>query len=216
MISKELQATIGAAVREARTRRHEYLCVEHLLYALLDDAYGVEILENCGADVDVLRRQLDRFFAEQMETLPDKTGAALQQTAAFERLIQRAFVHVQYSGKEEVDAGDILASMFEETDSHAAYFLGEEGVTRLDVLNYVSHGVSKLDEPGTSPKEQEAGDETEPESKAKRSALEAFTVNLKQRAADGKIDPLIGREAELRRTLRVLARRRKNNPIFVG
>ncbi len=219
MISKELQATIGAAVREARRRHHEYLCVEHLLYALLDDAYGVEILENCGADVDVLRRHLDRFFADQLEAIPDKTGASLQQTAAFERLIQRAFVHVQYAGKEEVDAGDILASMFEESDSHAAFFLAQEGVSRLDVLNYVSHGVSRIDDSEDEPVKETEGEgerEGEGEGKGKRSALEVFTVSLKARAEEGSIDPLIGREAELRRCMRVLARRRKNNPIFVG
>ncbi len=216
MISKELQIAFGAAVREARRRHHEYLCVEHLLYALLDDAYGAEVLESCGVNLDSLRGRLERFFKEDLETAPEQTGGTIQQTTAFERLIQRAFTHVQYSGKEEVDAGDILAAIFEEEDSHAAYFLRKEGVTRLDILDYVSHGEAGL--PGEeTPRKPEPDEEAEGEDKSKkRSALEAFTVSLKKRAEEGKIDPLIGREQELQRTMRVLGRRRKNNPVFVG
>lgn len=217
MISKELQIAFGAAVREAHKRHHEYLCVEHLLYVLLDDDYGAEVLESCGVNLDSLRRRLDRFFKEELETLPERSGGTIQQTTAFERMIQRAFTHVQYSGKEEVDAGDILAAIFEEKDSHAAYFLRKEGITRLDILNYISHGASGLPEE-ESPQKADPEEEVEGEDKgkAKRSALEMFTVSLKKRSEEGKIDPLIGREPELQRTMRVLGRRRKNNPVYVG
>jgi ATP-dependent Clp protease ATP-binding subunit ClpA len=215
MLNKDLEIAIGAALREARNRRHEYFCVEHLVYALLDDEYGSEILENCGANLDTLRRRLERFFEEELEVLPKGRTATLQQTTAFERLLQRAILHVEHSGKTEVDAGDVLASVFEEEDSHAAYFLQLEGVTRLDILEYVSHGTSKLD--ANEPHRAADGESEEDEkSKPKRTALETFTVNLTQRAAEGKLDPLIGRMAELRRAMCVLARRRKNNPIFVG
>jgi len=223
MLSKNLEATLGAALQDARKRRHEYLCVEHLLAALLNDPLGIEILENCGGNVRGLRRRVDRFLQEEVETAPGSAVPVLQQTPAFERLMQRAFLHVQYSGKDEVDAGDILASMFEEEDSHAAFFLAEDGVTRLDVLNYISHGVAKSPQMEEQ-EDEEAGDyEGEGEDdteelpgRGARSALDSFTVNLNLKAAQGRIDPLIGRAPELRRAVRVLSRRRKNNPVFVG
>lgn len=220
MISKDLELTLNAALNEARQRRHEYLCVEHLLYALLDNPYGREILERCGASLDGLRSALDGFFSSEFEALPPEGAITVEQTGAFERLLQRAFLHVQYAGKDEVDAGDILAAIFEEKDSHAAYFLKQEGISRLDVLNYVSHGVAK-DGLDTGPADVDAepgGEEDDDgaEERPRKDALEAFTVNLTQRAAEGRIDPLIGRAAELRRTIRILCRRRKNNPVFVG
>ena len=219
MLSKELERTLSAAVNEARARMHDYLCVEHLLFAILSDSYGSEVLEACGADLDQLRGELEAFFHDELE-VRDTPPTEMTQTAEFERLLQRAFLHVQYSGKEEVDAGDILAAMFEERDSHAAYFLREQGISRLDVLNYVSHGVTKdgLDAgPGDFEPEDATGEEPgdRPQQGA-RDPLEAFTVNLAKRAAEGRIDPLIGRANELRRTVRILCRRRKNNPIFVG
>jgi ATP-dependent Clp protease ATP-binding subunit ClpA len=218
MISKDFQTTLGTAVEEARKRRHEYLCVEHLLYALLDDTFGQEILVRCGADIDGLRERLERFFVEDLEQQPGQGQTTLQQTAEFERLMQRAYLHVQYSGKNEVDAGDVLAAMFEEEDSHAAYFLQQDGLTRLDILNYISHGVTPFEEDaeaGNSDQDDEEDGDAEGRG-GNRSALAAFTTNLNERAAAGKIDPLIGRGEELRRTIRVLCRRRKNNPIFVG
>ncbi|MCC6144891.1 MAG: ATP-dependent Clp protease ATP-binding subunit ClpA [Candidatus Hydrogenedentes bacterium] len=220
MISKDLEVTLNAALGEARKRRHEYLCVEHLLYALLDDAYGREILQKCGVHVPSLRDNLDKFFDAELESAPQGSQPFLEQTASFERLLQRAFMQVQYSGKKEVDAGDILAAIFEEKDSHAAYYLKQEGLTRLDVLNYVSHGVSK-DALDTGPEDLDAldadeYDEEEEERRKSRNPLDAFTVNLAQKAADGRIDPLIGRAMELRRTIRILCRRQKNNPVFVG
>ena len=219
MLSKDLEITIQTALREARRRRHEYLCIEHVLYALLDDPYGAEILENCGAELPALRRTLNVFFREHLESLADGAKLALRQTEAFRRLVQRAGLHVQFSGKEEVDAGDVLAAMFEEEDSHAAYLLSEAGITRLDVLEYISHGISKVHADGEAgPGDHLEGDAEEGtrQKGKRRSALEMFTVSLKERAEQGRIDPLIGRVAELRRTVRVLGRRRKNNPVFVG
>ncbi len=215
MIGKELEKTLGAALETARKRRHEYLCVEHLLYAILDDPYGREIVEQCGGDIGRLKHSLDHFFEKELDKAPQKTEPAAQQTLAFERVMQRAFLHVKYSNKREVDTGDILASIFEEKTCHAAYLLGTEGITRLDVLNYVSHGVSKL-APDAGYGGPGADDADERSDRPAADPLEAFTINLSKRAAEGKIDPLIGRADEIRRTIRVLARRRKNNPIFVG
>jgi ATP-dependent Clp protease ATP-binding subunit ClpA len=215
MISKGLEATLSNALREARRRRHEYFCVEHLLYALLDDAYGREIIINCGGNVKSLRDALNFFFDNELDTVPKSRNHTPQQTVALERLLQRAIAHVRHSSKREVDAGDILAAMFEEDDSHAAYFLQREGLTRLDVLNYISHGISK---PDYESEGFDAPDDTgvDDSGRSKRNPLELYTVNLSRRAAQGKIDPLIGRGHELRRTVQVLCRRRKNNPIYVG
>ncbi len=217
MISKDLEATLTAALSDARRRRHEYLCAEHVLYALLDDRKGRRILEHCDADITRLRAHLDAFLDDEVERVPDGRDLIVQQTVGFERLMQRALTHVHYSGKSEVEAGDILAAIFEEDSSHAAYYLESEGVTRLDVLNYISHGVSKTD-PGedTFDKRDETVEEDDGKQRTKRDPIEAFTVSLSERAAQGKIDPLIGREIELRRAIRVLCRRRKNNPVFVG
>ncbi len=213
MFSKPLQSSLGNALSLARERRHEYLTVEHLLYALLDDIQGREILLNCGANLKQLRDAIDDYFANQVSLVPGDRDYIPQQTIAFERLLERAVAHVQFSGKQEVDAGDVLAAVFEEKSSNAAYFLQSEGISRLDVLNYISHGVSKMPAGDGEILVPAEGEEGEPR---RRDPLETFTINLNQRAADGKIDPLIGRDAELRRTLQVLCRRRKNNPIFVG
>ena len=217
MLSRELQVSLSAAVSAARERRHEYLCVEHLLYALLNDAYGREILENCGCDIERLRHDLEQFFEEELDIIPEASRSQVQQTAEFERLMQRAILHVQYAGKREVDAGDILAAVFEEEDCYAAYYLGRQGVTRLDVLNYISHGVSKLNDPHDEAELSDSeADEEGVERRNVRDPLETFTISLAQKAAEGKIDPLIGRSAELKRIIRILCRRRKNNPVFVG
>ncbi len=211
MLSKEIQKAIGYALKEARKRRHEYLCPEHLLYVLLDDPYGREILQNCGCNIERLRKKLNTFFDEYISKVPKNVELNLQQTPAFDRLIQRAVYHVQNSSKSEVDAGDILAALFEEEDSHSAYFLYQEGVTRLEILEYISHG-NRYEHYEQEP---ETGREREKEKKTSN-FLENFTVNLVQKAKKGKIDPVIGREREIKRAIRVLCRRRKNNPIFVG
>lgn len=228
MMSKELEVAVGSALAEARTRRHEYLCVEHILYALTRDQQGAEIITSCGGNLSALRKDLEMFFDKDMERVPEDMQLTIQQTRSLEKMMQRAFMHVRFSGGSEVDSGDILAAILEDQGAHATYFLMRQGVTRLDVLNYISHGVGKMmDEDGLEgfPEfdEDEDYEGLEPEEgqegsrKKKRvSALETFAVSLTQRAAEGKLDPIIGREQELRRAIRVLCRRKKNNPVFVG
>ena len=213
MISKELSATLGFAVREAKKRRHEYVSTEHLLFAILYDSTGVEIIESCGGNVENLNRSLERFFDERMAAIPEDNDYVLQQTIGFQRVIQRAVNHVRSAEKEEVSVSDILASIFMEKDSHAAYFLAREGLSRLDILNYISHGVPK------DPFKSSWGGFAKTKDGEKKKAsdpLELFTTDLVARAAEGKLDPLIGRQNELERTMQVLCRRRKNNPVFVG
>ncbi len=213
MISKELSETLGFAVREAKKRRHEYVCVEHLLFAILYDSEGIETIENCGGNIDKLKDALESFFGQRMESIPEGDEYVLQQTVGFQRVIQRAINHVRSAEKQEVDVSDILASIFQEKDSHAEYFLTEEGMTRLDVLSYISHNVSKSPFRDRSDAFVKTGKREE---KKKADPLEAFTIDLVKSAAEGKLDPLIGRELEMERTIQVLCRRRKNNPIFVG
>jgi len=213
MISKDLSATLGFAVREAKKRRHEYVSIEHILFAIINDTSGMEIVESCGGSIDNLVTALEGFFEEKIERIPEGDDYVLQQTIGFQRVIQRAVNHARSAEKNEVAVGDVLASIFLEKDSHAEYFLSEEGITRLDVLNYVSHNVAKSsfpDEPGslTKPGKEERRKKTNP--------LELFTSDLVKLAGEGKLDPLIGRKTELERTMQVLCRRRKNNPVFVG
>ena len=221
MIQKDLEVAIYAAVREARRRRHEYITLEHLLYTLCFDKRTAKILRNAGANVDALKRDLEQFLDEEVEAMPPGSSAEPSQTTAFQRVMQRAIFHVRSSGKDEVDGGNVLVAIFSERDSHASFFLQKQGVDRLDVVSYISHGVSKIEgeEPTPSweqsPQGGPAGSDEEDEEGVK-SPLESFCVNLVERAVDGKIDPLIGREAELERTVQVLCRRRKNNPIYVG
>jgi len=213
MISKELSETLGFAVREARKRRHEYVCIEHLLFAILYDKGGMEIIENCGGNVENLKNALELFFSQRMESVPEDHEYVLQQTVGFQRVLQRAINHVRSAEKQEVAVSDILASIFQEKDSHAEYFLSEEGMTRLNVLNYISHDVFKsshTEGPGDFIQTERRG------KKKKTSPLEAFTIDLVKRASQGKLDPLIGRELEMERAIQVLCRRRKNNPVFVG
>ncbi|MFO7685460.1 MAG: ATP-dependent Clp protease ATP-binding subunit ClpA [Desulfobacterales bacterium] len=213
MISKELSVTLGLAVREAKKRRHEYVCVEHILFAILYDSAGIDIIENCGGNIESLNRSLEQFFTEKLERVADGTEYVLQQTIAFQRVIQRAVNHVRSAEKQEVEVSDILASIFLEKDSHAAFILQREGITRLDVLNYISHDLSKSAfEDG-----QEGFARTDRRDKNKKGdPLSMFTVDLVKMAAEGKLDPLIGRQLETERTMQVLCRRRKNNPVFVG
>ncbi len=215
MISKELSATLGFAVKEAKRRRHEYVSIEHILFAILNDPNGIEIIENCGGDVDNLLDALENFFDEKIERIPEGNDYVLQQTIGFQRVIQRAVNHARSAEKQEVAVADVLASIFLEKDSHAEYFLSSQGVTRLDVLNYISHNIAK------DPFEDSSGGLVRPgkeerDRRQKSNPLELFTLNLIKLAAEGKLDPLIGRETELERTMQVLCRRRKNNPVFVG
>ena len=214
MISKELSATLGFAVSEAKKYRHEFVCLEHVLYAILHDTSGIEIITGCGGNVDELKGALESFFKHKIESVPHGEEYVLQQTIGFQRVIQRAVNHARSAEKEKVVVGDILAAIFEEKSSHAVFFLEKEGITRLEVLNFISHAQDGLDAP-------EEIDETErPTDIGKRKTrldpLEVFTVELVQRAAEGRIDPFIGREIEMQRTIQVLCRRKKNNPIFVG
>jgi ATP-dependent Clp protease ATP-binding subunit ClpA len=217
MITKELQATLKLSADEAIKRRHEFLTLEHLLFALLQDKTGSDVIFHCGGDLDLLRRDLEGFFKENMEPLPRGLDRYPEQTAAFERVVERAIYQAQASSQEKVDAGNILASLFEEQHSHARYLIEKQGITKLDVLNYISHGISKVDSDPTSlPFGDDEDEDDERESRLVRDPLKAFTTNLIQRAAEGKIDPLIGRQNELDRTVQVLCRRRKNNPLYVG
>ncbi|MGD2037889.1 MAG: ATP-dependent Clp protease ATP-binding subunit ClpA, partial [Desulfobacterales bacterium] len=215
MINKELSATLGFAVKEAKRRRHEYVSIEHILFAILNDTTGIEIVENCGGDVDNLLDSLENFFEEKIERIPEGDDYVLQQTIGFQRVIQRAVNHARSAEKQEVAVADVLASIFLEKDSHAEYFLRHEGVTRLDVLNYISHSIAKDPFADGSSGLMRPGKE-ERDRRQKSNPLKLFTLNLIELAAEGKLDPLIGREAELERTMQVLCRRRKNNPVFVG
>jgi ATP-dependent Clp protease ATP-binding subunit ClpA len=214
MINKELSATLGFAVKEAKRRRHEYVSIEHILFAILNDTTGIEIVENCGGDVDNLLDSLENFFEEKIERIPEGDDYVLQQTIGFQRVIQRAVNHARSAEKQEVAVADVLASIFLEKDSHAEYFLRHEGVTRLDVLNYISHSIAK--DPFTDDSGGMIRPGKERDRRQKSNPLELFTLNLIELAAEGKLDPLIGRGAELERTMQVLCRRRKNNPVFVG
>ena len=216
-ISRELEAAFTLAVNEARRRRHEFLSIEHIFYALLHDNEVQEILRHCGADVAALKHEMSRFLDEKVERLPEGVEKTLQQTLGFQRVIQRAAAHVQSAGREEVDVQNVLVAIFREPESHAAFVLAQQGVTRLDVVSFISHGVSKTAEPAQpKPEETEESDEESPlPGGPKRNPLESFTVDLVRKAAEGKIDPLIGREREMERTIHILCQHRKNNPIYV-
>jgi ATP-dependent Clp protease ATP-binding subunit ClpA len=217
MLSKDLELTLNLAFTDARERRHEYMTVEHLLLALLDNALGISVLRSCGADIPKLQLQLRNFIDETSQQIPDEAGEVeTQPTLGFQRVLQRAVFHVQSSGKKEVNGANILVAIFSEQESQAVYFLQQQDISRLDIVNYISHGISKVadDEEGTHTvgNDSESVDATPKQ----KSALELYTSNLNEMAKDGKIDPLIGRNEELERTVQILSRRRKNNPLLVG
>jgi len=216
MLSPELQATLQRAVDDVRARRHEYLTLEHLLLAILDDPTGADIVIKCGGDVEKLRGDLERFLEEQVDELPEEEESGPDQTLAFQRVLQRAAMHVQAAGRQQMTTGNVLASMFRERDSHAVYLLEKQGVSRFDVINYISHGVSKIDGGGPVVPRARGVEEDGAEDAKVANPLEAFCVDLTQRAREGKIDPLIGRADELERMIQVLSRRRKNNPLLIG
>jgi len=217
MLSKDLELTLNLAFTDAREKRHEYMTVEHLLLALLDNANSVSVLRACGADVEKLHRQLVNFIEETSHILPADVGEVeTQPTLGFQRVLQRAVFHVQSSGKKEVTGANILVAIFSEQESQAVYLLQQQDISRLDIVNYISHGISKI--PGEDAESESIEFEgTEKDGQAKQpTALEAYTIHLNAMALDGKIDPLIGRDLELERTVQILSRRRKNNPLFVG
>lgn len=219
MLTMELQMTLQAALREARKRRHEFATPEHILYSALFSEQGAEIIRACGGDLESLKENLLDFLDHKLPKLPPSQKTPTQQSLGFQRVIQRAVLHVERAEGETVDFGDIIVSIFEEPQSHAAYYLAFEGISKLDVLEYISHGMAHYEEEDDDQEFEEANldmAQRKREAKAKKSALQLFTVNLVQKAAAGKIDPLIGRIDELQRTMHVLCRRTKNNPIFVG
>jgi len=214
MIAQELEVSLHMAFVEARQKRHEFITVEHLLLALLDNPTAAEVLRACAANIDELRKQLAEFIGAHTPTVAGTEEIDTQPTLGFQRVIQRAILHVQSSGKKEVTGANVLVAIFGEKDSHAVYFLHQQGVTRLDVVNYISHGIAKSPQP-QQPKPGEAESE-DGEGQQSGGALESYTLNLNALALTGKIDPLIGRERELERVIQTLCRRRKNNPLLVG
>ncbi len=218
MFSQEVQITFTLAVREAQRRQHEYLTTEHVLYAILFEESGQDIIRNCGGNLEGLRELLEEFFIAHLDTLPGEQESVPEQTIGLQRVLQRTVLHQQSAGKKEITVGDVLAAILEEKSSHAARLLESQGISRLDVLNFVAHGVAKVPRgQGDDPRPvSPQSDETAAPAKGGRDPLASFTINLLERARAGKIDPLIGRSRELERTTQVLCRRRKNNPIFVG
>lgn len=222
---RDLRFTLHVAVREAVSRRHAYITLEHLLFAILHDDRGAEVLTHCGVDLAQIKSELEHFFREDLEAIPGDEEIEPQQTIAFLRVIQNALLHAQSAEQPHLDAGDLIVALFDESDSHALALLHAQNVSRLDVLHFISHGISKVPDGFSTPKSVEGSTpasmlqpplEGSAEDAAPTDALRAFTVNLSQLATDGKLDPLIGRSQEIERAIHVLARRRKNNPLFVG
>jgi ATP-dependent Clp protease ATP-binding subunit ClpA len=220
MFNQDVQITFSLAVREAQRRHHEFLTTEHVLYAMLFDEHGLEILQACGGDVDLLRTDLELYFEQHLESLEHLDEEMPEQTIGLQNVLQRTVSHMQASGGDEIGVGDILAALLEQEDCLAAQILKAEGLSRLDILNYVSHGISKVPLQDVEPEQRESEEQPRKSQEGKPAKkvnpLDAYTVNLLERAAKGKIDPLVGRAAELERTVQILCRRRKNNPVLVG
>lgn len=216
MIAQELEVSLHIAFMEARQQRHELITVEHLLLAMLDNPTASQVLRACGADIELLRRDLTDYINEHTHIVSGTQEVDTQPTLGFQRVIQRAILHVQSSGKKEVSGANVLVAIYGEKDSHAVFFLHKQGITRLDVVNFISHGISKVAE-NTATGKRSSGEQQEAEQEqATNSPLENFTLNLNTQVAAGKIDPLIGRDEELERVIQTLCRRRKNNPLLVG
>ncbi len=213
MLDKDLEVTLNSVFNEARDRRHEYVTVEHLLLALLDNTSAAQVLKACGANLNVLHGELSKFIQENSPLLTEGDEHDTQPTLGFQRVLQRAVFHVQSSGRKEVKGANVLVAIFGERESHAAYFLGQQEINRLDVVNYIAHGIAKISE---DEHENESVDEDLVGDDPGSSPLDKYAVNLNQQAELGKIDPLIGRQHEIERTIQILCRRRKNNPLYVG
>ncbi|AKK67809.1 ATP-dependent Clp protease ATP-binding subunit ClpA [Xanthomonas translucens] len=217
MFSKDLEQTIGQCYKRAREARHEFMTVEHLLLALLDNPSAQAVLKACGADTERLRGELEQAIEASVSRLAEDDGRDTQPTLGFQRVLQRAVYHVQSSGKKEVTGANVLVAIFGEKDSHAVYFLNQQDITRLDIVNYLSHGIAKLGEEGETPAPPDGEAKGEAgEGEAKGDALAEYASNLNEQARNGRIDPLVGRADEIERTIQVLCRRRKNNPLYVG
>src|SRR5262247_3444854 len=218
--SQSLEQSLHRALAIANERHHQYATLEHLLLSLIDDSDAAAVMRACSVDLDKLRTSLVNYLETEFENLVTDSGDDAKPTAGFQRVIQRAVIHVQSSGREEVTGANVLIAIFAERESHAAYFLQEQDMTRYDAVNYISHGIAKR--PGLTESrpvrgsDEDTDTKTGDEQKKKGDALEAYCVNLNKKARDGKIDPLIGRESEISRTIQVLCRRQKNNPLFVG
>ena len=217
MLSRDLEVTLNSAFKRARELRHEYMTVEYLLLGLLDNASAVQVLNACGADLSKLREELEQFVTQTTPALPEDSERDTQPTLGFQRVLQRAVFHVQSSGKQEVTGANVLVAIFSEQESQAVYFLKQQEIARIDVVNYISHGIAKSEEAG-------ADGETESESQTNQAAsgdertshLDGYCTNLNSEVKKGRIDPLIGRDEELSRVIQTLSRRRKNNPLLVG
>ncbi len=217
MLSKDLEVTLNYAFREARTKRHEFMTVEHLLLALLDNESALRVLKACGADLNALRRDLSHFIDETTPLIPmHDPNKETQPTLGFQRVLQRAVFHVQSSGKKEVNGANVLVAIFSEQESQAVYLLKHQTISRIDVVNYISHGIAKVNDPAQQEQQQDSVEEESSAEPQGNSPLEAYTTNLNEQARQGRIDPLVGREDEIERAIQVLCRRRKNNPLLVG
>ncbi|HET7083326.1 MAG TPA: ATP-dependent Clp protease ATP-binding subunit ClpA [Rhizomicrobium sp.] len=217
-LSRSLEQALHHAIKLASDRHHEYATLEHLLLALIDDADASQVMKACNVDMDVLRKSVQKYIDEDLSTLVMDESEEAKPTTGFQRVVQRAVLHVQNSGRDEVTGANVLVALFTERESHAVYFLQEQNMNRLDAVSYISHGIAKR--PGMSQPKQVRGtdeeEENEKPSKQGTEALEAYCVNLNEKAKSGKVDPLIGRAAEVERTIQILCRRQKNNPLFVG
>src|SRR6266478_6211934 len=217
-LSRSLEQALHRAIRLASERHQEYATLEHLLLALVDDADAAQVMRACNVDLDALRGGLTKYVDEDLATLTIEDGEDAKPTTGFQRVVQRAVLHVQNSGRDEVTGANVLVALFTERESHAVYFLQEQNMNRLDAVSYISHGIAKR--PGMSQPKQVRGaeeeEENEKQTKQGTEALEAYCVNLNEKAKSGKVDPLIGRAAEVERTIQILCRRQKNNPLFVG
>ncbi len=216
MLSKELEFTLNNAFKEAREKRYEFMTVEHLLLALLDNPTAAQVLRSCGGELESLRAELVEFIDENTPLLEDADNRETQPTLGFQRVLQRAVFHVQSSGKKEVTGANVLVAIFGEQDSHTVYLLNKQNITRLDVVNYISHGISKVSDDEKGELEDLSSESSGEEGEAEASPLDKYATNLNVKAKNGKIDPLIGREKEVERSAQILCRRRKNNPLLVG
>ena len=218
MLSPNLEQTLHRALAHANERRHDYATLEHLLLALAEDQDALAVLRACNLDVERLRREVAEYIDNQLANLIGGGGQEAKPTAGFQRVLQRAAIHVQSSGREEVTGANVLVALFSERESHAVYFLQEQEMSRLDAVNYISHGIAKA-RGRSEPRRVHGADADAAADKVVKNgteALDAYCVNLNKKAASGKIDPLIGREAEVERTIQILCRRSKNNPLYVG
>src|SRR6201984_1581804 len=218
-LSRRLKRALHQAIKLASDRHHEYATLEHLLLALMDDTDASQVMKACNVDMDALRKTVQKYIDEDLATLVMDESEEAKPTTGFQRVVQRAVLHVQNSGRDEVTGANVLVALFTERESHAVYFLQEQNMTRLDAVSYISHGIAKR--PGMSQQKaargtEDEGEDGEPKNKQGTEALEAYCVNLNEKAKQGRVDPLIGRLAEVDRTIQILCRRQKNNPLFVG